>query len=107
MKNPGILSDYTAALSTSEVKGALDKWLVSKENVAGFATLLVDKLVVREGGKVNVVLINSLTLYLGVVAINQSRAVGAGAVGVGVVFDKTSASRALLQALLGEMEPEG
>ncbi|KAI5474877.1 CCR4-NOT transcription complex subunit 1 [Pseudohyphozyma bogoriensis] len=103
-KSPAILTDFTSALSTADLRAPLDKYLQTREP-ANFPATLKEHLQLAarpEDPKANIPLINSLVLYLGVVAINQSKAQTGG-----VTFSSKSASYVLLQQLLSEMEPEG
>lgn len=105
-KSPQILADYTAALSSAELRAPLDKFLQTRVP-ASLPTTLRERLQfvsrVAEGElKYNIPLTNSLVMHLGVVAVNQSKA-QTGA----VAFVAKSASSVLLQQLIAESEPEG
>jgi CCR4-NOT transcription complex subunit 1 len=105
--SPQILTDYALALTTAEIRAPLDKYLQTRSPVS-LPVNLRDRLLAHgrtlEVGdpKYNVPLINSLVLYLGVVALNQSKAQS----GV-VTFVSDATSTALLRSLIDDIEPEG
>lgn len=105
--SPIILADYTLALTTAEIRAPLDKYLATK-TPATLPTNLIQRLLIPgrpsdpTAARYNVPLINSLVMYLGVVALNQSK------VQTGVVtFDATVTSAALLRQLVDDIDPEG
>lgn len=105
---PQILTDYTLALTTAEIRAPLDKYLQTR-SPASLPVNLRDRLLiqggrVREAGepKYNVPLINSLVMYLGVVALNQAKA----QTGV-VTFVPEATSFQLLRQLIDDIDPEG
>jgi CCR4-NOT transcription complex subunit 1 len=108
-KSPQVLTDYTAALSTAELRAPLDKYLQTKAPANLPATIRERLTVARNEAtalptdpKYNIPLINSLVMYLGVVAVNQSKA------STGTVkFDSKSASALLLLELFTQMDAEG
>lgn len=105
-KSPQVLTDYTVALSTAELRAPLDKFLQTR-TPATLPTTLKERLVATNRAdatdpKYNIPLINSLVMYLGVVALNQTKA-STGA----VTFDSKSTSTVVLQQLMAEMDPEG
>ncbi|KAK4700026.1 CCR4-NOT transcription complex subunit 1, partial [Phenoliferia sp. Uapishka_3] len=101
-KSPQVLTDYTAALSTAELRAPLDKYLQTKAP-ASLPTTLRERLMFASGDqKFNIPLTNSLVMHLGVVAVNQSKA-QTGA----VAFSAKSTSAVLLQQLIAESDPEG
>ncbi|GAA5970047.1 hypothetical protein JCM3765_004764 [Sporobolomyces pararoseus] len=104
---PHLLTDYTIALSTADLRTSLDQYLSSKQP-ANFATTIKDRLSLagaqdkpERDPKFNVPLINSLVLYLGVVALNSSKAKTGS-----VQYDAQSESAKLLRQLVDEVEPE-
>ena len=110
-KSPVVLSDYTAALSTAELRASLDQYLSSREPV-GLVATLKEKLMMpaKAVGEIhdpfetgyNVSLMNSLVMYVGVVALNQAKAQTGG-----VKFQAEAAPAQLLEQLLHELGPEG
>lgn len=109
-KTPQLLTDYTAALSTAELRAPLDKYLQAKAP-SDFVSTIREKLALTtyneqtatpSDPKYNISLINSLVMYSGVVAINQSKAATGS-----VKFDSQSSSMQLLRDLLADLDPEG
>lgn len=108
-KSPQLLTDYTAALTTADLRAPLDKYLQSK-SPANFPSTIKQQLALStykeetaapNDPKYNIPLINSLVLYLGVVAINQSKA------STGVVrFDGQSTSMHLIRDLVADLDSE-
>jgi CCR4-NOT transcription complex subunit 1 len=104
---PTMLNDYTAALSTAELRLPLDKYLQSREP-STFPALLKERLqysgrqLESTDPKANIPLTNSLVLHLGTVAVNQSKAQTGN-----ITFSAKSSSYILLKQLLDELEPEG
>ena len=98
-----MLSDYTAALSTAELRAPLDKYLQTRAP-ASLPTTLRERLQFANATdlKFNIPLINALVMHLGVVAVNQSKAQTST-----VAFAPKSTSSVLLQQLIAESEPEG
>lgn len=106
-KAPEMLMDFTVALTTAELRAPLDKFLQARAP-ATFPAVLQERLLLP-GGNVeasdvtyNIPLMNALVLYLGVVALNQSKA-QTGA----VTFNAKSTSSLLLQQLMADLDPEG
>lgn len=105
-KSPQVLTDYTTALSTADLRAPLDKFLQTRAPASLPATLK-DRLLATgrndpSDPKYNIPLINSLVMYLGVVALNQSKAqTGTGS------FVAKSTSALLLQQLIADIDPEG
>ncbi|KDE03641.1 hypothetical protein MVLG_05891 [Microbotryum lychnidis-dioicae p1A1 Lamole] len=107
-KAPQVLTDFTIALSTADLRAPLDKFLQTRAP-ATMPAMLRERLVATPSSrtdatdcKYNISLANSLVMYLGVVALNQTKA-STGA----VKFDPQCASTVVLQQLMNEMDPEG
>ncbi|KAM0787180.1 hypothetical protein ACM66B_006427 [Microbotryomycetes sp. NB124-2] len=107
-KSPQILSDFTASLSAANLRAQVDRYLQTRSSSDSVLALARQQLqvpgkddVVAEAESTNVALANSLVLYLGVAAINQTKASSSS-----VRFDAQSASVALLRTLLSEVESE-
>ncbi|GAA5929761.1 CCR4-NOT core subunit CDC39 [Sporobolomyces koalae] len=104
---PQCLTDYTIALSSADLRTSLDQYLSTKQPTE-FASTVRERLALASARdqpdrdpKFNVPLINSLVLYLGVVALNSSKAK------TGVVqYDAQCESAKLLKRLLQDVEPE-
>ncbi|GAA5875884.1 hypothetical protein JCM8547_001694 [Rhodosporidiobolus lusitaniae] len=109
-RSPAFLTDFTTALSAADLRAPLDQYLQSKEPSDILAMVKARIELAPPAGadaskpaevKYNVPLINSLVLYLGVVAVNLSKAQGGS-----VKFDNQVESAKLLRALVEEVEPE-
>ncbi|KAK4047791.1 CCR4-NOT core subunit cdc39 [Microbotryomycetes sp. JL201] len=107
-KSPQILSDFTASLSGANLRAPVDKYLQTRSSLHQVVELVKQQLVVPNKDDIgagdestNIALANSFVLYLGAAAINQTKASSGS-----VRFDSQSASVALLQALMSEVEPE-
>ncbi|GAA5831623.1 hypothetical protein JCM11251_000773 [Rhodosporidiobolus azoricus] len=109
-RSPAFLTDFTAALSAAELRAPLDQYLQSKEPSDILAMIKARIELAKPVGadekdqhvvKYNVPLINSLVLYLGVVAINLSKAQGES-----VRFDAQAESMKLLRQLIEDVDPE-
>jgi CCR4-NOT transcription complex subunit 1 len=105
---PHFLTDYTIALTTADLRTSLDQYLSTKQP-ANFASIIKDRLALsgaqdkpERDPKFNVPLVNSLVLYLGVVALNSSKTKTGS-----VKYDSQSESAKLLRQLVEETEPEG
>ncbi|CAG8484109.1 12575_t:CDS:10 [Ambispora gerdemannii] len=74
-QSPRVLSDYTSALLTNNLKQDVDTYLQTCQPVSFLMDLrnrlLLDSTDQSEGSKYNVPIINALVLYVGIQAINQ------------------------------------
>lgn len=105
-KSPQVLTDYTIALSTAELRAPLDKFLQTRAP-ATLPASLKERLLLPSRNetsdtKYSIPLINAFVFYTGVVAINQSKAQTGQ-----VTFDPKSTSSLLLRQLIADMDPEG
>lgn len=105
-KSPQVLTDYTIALSTAELRAPLDKFLQTRAP-ATLPASLKERLLLptrneTSDTKYSIPLINAFVFYTGVVAINQSKAQTGQ-----VTFDPKSTSSLLLRQLIADMDPEG
>ncbi|BGP21039.1 hypothetical protein JCM10213_002926 [Rhodosporidiobolus nylandii] len=122
-RSPPFLTDFTAALSAAELRAPLDQYLQSKEPADILAMIKArielapspsSSTVAGEEGKpegererkYNLPLINSLALYLGVVAINLSKAQAQGGASGTVRFDRDAEAAKVLRSVVEEVEPE-
>lgn len=105
-KSPQILADYTQALSAADLRAPLDKFIATRSPTT-FPSSLKERLLATSRNdasdpKYNVPLVNSLVLYLGILALNQSKATsGTGS------YNAKATPTLLLQQLINEIEPEG
>lgn len=104
---PPFLTDYTIALSAGNLRASIDQYL-STQQPANFVSTLKERLALSGAAdkaerdpKFNVPLINSLVLYLGVLALNASKSK------IGTVkYESQGESAKLLRQLIQEVEPE-
>ncbi|KAM0747379.1 Not1-domain-containing protein [Meredithblackwellia eburnea MCA 4105] len=101
-KAPQVLTDYTGALSSADLRAPLEKYLQTRAPANLPATLRERLQTGTSDFPFNIPLTNSLVMHLGVVAVNQSKAQTGG-----VTFSSKSTSSILLQQLIAESEPEG
>ncbi|XP_019161048.1 PREDICTED: CCR4-NOT transcription complex subunit 1 [Ipomoea nil] len=79
-QSPRILSEVDAALKTKQIKSDIDEYLKTRQQGSLFLTELKQKVLLsptesaRAGTRYNVPLINSLVLYVGMLAIQQLQA---------------------------------